>query len=903
MKRLFSIIAICLLLVPTACKSENPESPGKVTPVEPPVDPEPPEQVEIPEIFPVSLQVTSSEETFGMRRLSETGHVFAGVSCFTATDVTMSGTTGNGDTFSFEYPSPVDGPAWLEVDFDSRTCNFTPMPIMLVQGTALKSISNTMGARLEYKGHGVYSGTNLVFDADGLPIYDRSLSFSFTREGSWYPAFERISGTRRSIAPASAGETEVVRINPGEYDVTLDLRSYIFDVTHSGELDPYRITVMGSSVPWGQGATEKNGYIRQLGAILATQSPLPWYISNLSVPGDETTKLSQRFDEQTVDGGKTLIIALSLGNEGLASASSEDARRALYEQWENRVYLNDDSFVKTALAEGKQVIVTGNYAKGTYTEAHYSWIRKINLDIQQWDVPSVNLMGAIDAGNGKWMEGYYADASHPNDAGHREMALAVVPSLFDALHAGKEPPHRHISEGMSLPAGSAVHFKPQGAVHPFTLSFGMRTSARGQVMEIDGDGFSRNLYVSNAGKLFYDGFACTTPVGDGQWHQISISHFYAQGKTYLYVDGFLQGSLSERLAPGAFWLGSASSDISVRELFFWRSGMNAEEMQALQEGRMLKSSLEIYAPLDGTLDNTAQSTNSLSLTAAPEYINGGMSVLAIGNSFSVDAMQYLYDILASDGATGIVLGNLYIGGCTLETHSNHFLANDGAYTYYENTSGSWTKTTSAAPLTALDERDWDYITIQQASGSSGLPGTYNPYLDNIVGIVRQHCPDARILWHMTWAYQSNSSHKEFPNYGSDQMQMYNAIVSTVQSVIVPNSVFSGIIPSGTAVQNLRTSLYGDTLTRDGYHLSYDVGRYIAGLTWAAVLRGTDPANVLWAPAQYSYSLKERSAIREAVSNAVAKPFEVTQSSYIDTTEGISGDGNLQDFDVPETYTW
>ena len=156
---------------------------------------------------------------------------------------------------------------------------------------------------------------------------------------------------------------------------------------------------------------------------------------------------------------------------------------------------------------------------------------------------------------------------------------------------------------------------------------------------------------------------------------------------------------------------------------------------------------------------------------------------------------------------------------------------------------------------------------------------------------------------MTWAYQSNSSHKEFPNYGSDQMQMYNAIVSTVQSVIVPNSVFSGIIPSGTAVQNLRTSLYGDTLTRDGYHLSYDVGRYIAGLTWAAVLRGTDPANVLWAPAQYSYSPKERSAIREAVSNAVAKPFEVTQSSYIDTTEGISGDGNLQDFDVPETYTW
>ena len=903
MKHLFSIIAVCLLLVPTACKSENPETPEREKPVEPPVDPNPPIQAIIPEVLPVSLQVASSEETFGMRRLSETKHVFAGVSCFAATDVTMSGTTENGDAFSFEYSSPVDGPAWLEVDFDSRICNFTPMPAVLVQGTALKSISNTMGARLEYKGHGVYSGTNLVFDADGLPVYDRSLSFSFTREGSWYPAFERIAGTRRSIALATAGETEVVRINPGEYDVTLDLRSFDFDITHSGELDPYRITVMGSSVPWGQGATDKYGYIWQLGAILETQSQLPWYISNLSVPGDETTKLSNRFDEQTVDGGKTLIIALSLGNEGLASASTEDARRALYERWENRVYLDDDSFVKTALKEGKQVIVTGNYAKGTYTDAHYSWIRKINLDIQQWDVPSVNLMGAIDAGNGKWMEGYYADASHPNDAGHREMALTVVPSLFDALHAGKEPPIRHISEGMSLPAGSALYLKPQGTVHPFTLSFGIKTSAKGQVMKTAGDDFSRNLYVSNAGKLLYDGFACTTPVGDGQWHQVSISHFYAQGKTYLYVDGVLQGSLSERLAPDAFWLGSASSDVSVRELFFWRSGMNADEMLALQEDKMLKSSLEIYAPLDGTLDNTAQSTNNLSITSAPEDINSGISVLAIGNSFSVDAMQYLYDILASDGATGIVLGNLYIGGCTLETHSNHFQTNDSAYTYYKNTSGSWTSTSSTAPLTALDERDWDYITIQQASGSSGLPGTYEPYLDNIVSIVRQHCPDAKILWHMTWAYQSNSTHKEFPNYGSDQMQMYNAIVSTVQSVIVPNSTFSGIIPSGTAVQNLRTSLYGDSLTRDGYHLSYDVGRYVAGLTWAAVLRGTNPANVLWTPTQYIYSPKEKSAIMEAVRNAVAKPFEVTKSSFVDTSMGFSDNGNLQDFDMPETYIW
>ena len=42
-------------------------------------------------------------------------------------------------------------------------------------------------------------------------------------------------------------------------------------------------------------------------------------------------------------------------------------------------------------------------------------------------------------------------------------------------------------------------------------------------------------------------------------------------------------------------------------------------------------------------------------------------ILAIGNSFSVDAMQYLYQILQELGYRDIYLGNLYIGGCTLQT--------------------------------------------------------------------------------------------------------------------------------------------------------------------------------------------------------------------------------------------
>ena len=162
-----------------------------------------------------------------------------------------------------------------------------------------------------------------------------------------------------------------------------------------------------------------------------------------------------------------------------------------------------------------------------------------------------------------------------------------------------------------------------------------------------------------------------------------------------------------------------------------------------------------------------------------------ISILAIGNSFSVDAMQYLWDILNEDGAQEIHLGNLYIGGCTLETHAGHFQANNAAYTYYTNSTGEWTSQASYKPLDALQEREWDYITMQQSSGVSGIESSYDPYLETLVGIVKEHCPKSKLLWHMTWAYQGDSNHSSYPTYGYNQMTMYNAILDVVSNKHLP----------------------------------------------------------------------------------------------------------------------
>lgn len=138
-------------------------------------------------------------------------------------------------------------------------------------------------------------------------------------------------------------------------------------------------------------------------------------------------------------------------------------------------------------------------------------------------------------------------------------------------------------------------------------------------------------------------------------------------------------------------------------------------------------------------------------TLPAEEPDNSIRILAIGNSFSVDAMQYLYGILEDIGYEEITLGNLYIGGCTLETHSKNFTNNSASYTYYTNTTGSWNEVSSYKPHDALKSEEWDLITMQQGSPVSGVPSSYDPYLATLVASVRTYCADAELAWHMTRA--------------------------------------------------------------------------------------------------------------------------------------------------------
>ena len=231
-----------------------------------------------------------------------------------------------------------------------------------------------------------------------------------------------------------------------------------------------------------------------------------------------------------------------------------------------------------------------------------------------------------------------------------------------------------------------------------------------------------------------------------------------------------------------------------------------------------------------------------------------LRILAIGNSFSQDAVeQYLYELFKASGQETII-GNMYIGGCTIDTHLAK--ANSGAkdYEYRKVVDGTKTNNTGKSLLEGILDEDWDVITVQQASGSSGIYSTYSN-LNALIDYVKANVTnkDVVIVFHQTWAYSSNSDHGEFPKYNSNQMTMYEMICDAAQQMYSDCETVAGIIPSGTAIQNARTSYLGDTFNRDGYHLEVNYGRFTAACTWFEALTGQDVTTNTYKPSTVSGS--------------------------------------------------
>lgn len=238
------------------------------------------------------------------------------------------------------------------------------------------------------------------------------------------------------------------------------------------------------------------------------------------------------------------------------------------------------------------------------------------------------------------------------------MTYAFVPTLFAALEAGKAVPQKSTALGharVRRNSAAPLSFKVEDTMRSFSLTFQFRADKDGVVAAIGGQSlaqrfepfrrsygsfswdtesaefksmherFAATLSVDNGALTYHgaDGNAVSTSEGliNGHWHTVTLTHYVARGESLLYVDGKLRGSLAEHLQPDSFVLGGPADKASpmkgaaadFREWMIHRSGLTAGEVAALHQGVLLKSSLELYAPLREGKSNQAQSLSEIAI--------------------------------------------------------------------------------------------------------------------------------------------------------------------------------------------------------------------------------------------------------------------------------------------------
>ncbi len=413
--------------------------------------------------------------------------------------------------------------------------------------------------------------------------------------------------------------------------------------------DARLIAVFGSSVAAGTGdEAGRGGYAGRLRELL---TPRGWHMMNESRPGDSTRTAVPRFANVIAAGPRYVLLGLSLGNEGIRGGASREEKDAIFKQFESGLR----GFIDRGRANQMVPIVTSCYTRMDFTPIEYDYTKRMNLLINSWDVPSVNFLGAVDDGTGKWAKGFWSDSLHPNAAGHEELTLAFVPTLFDALAAGKPLPKKPTAAGAArLGGAAALVFTPGSRMHAFAFSLTVRAAGDGTVASIGGSSLTAattmNRFAGVESMTLSPGPAFSASIGavagrwtytgadrsmiasdvraDGQWHQLLVSHYTARGETLFFVDGRLAGRTPERLEPNAFRLGGSGAPrptpaIDVKDVLVYRSALNGDEAAALASGTLLQSSLEVYAPLadaafkDGApVENRAQSLSVLNVSGS-----------------------------------------------------------------------------------------------------------------------------------------------------------------------------------------------------------------------------------------------------------------------------------------------
>ena len=227
-----------------------------------------------------------------------------------------------------------------------------------------------------------------------------------------------------------------------------------------------------------------------------------------------------------------------------------------------------------------------------------------------------------------------------------------------------------------------------------------------------------------------------------------------------------------------------------------------------------------------------------------------LKVLTIGNSFADSIFIFLPKIAESAGYN-LLLEKANIGGCSLKRHYEEYLKSraDETYKPYYGKFNLKEK---------LSSEKWDIITIQQASYDSWKSDSYEPYVQNIVKVIRQYAPQAEIIIQQTWSYRADSP--KLKEWGISQKEMFEKLDKAYRDTAEKYQF--RLIPTGQAVQYSRNfpengDVAGMTINKengekieDFIHFN-DRGRYMQSCLWFAFLFNRKCTDVAFIPENIS----------------------------------------------------
>ena len=209
-----------------------------------------------------------------------------------------------------------------------------------------------------------------------------------------------------------------------------------------------------------------------------------------------------------------------------------------------------------------------------------------------------------------------------------------------------------------------------------------------------------------------------------------------------------------------------------------------------------------------------------------------LKVLAIGNSFTDDPTAYLDDLVISSGIdrTKLCLYVCVIGGSSLQTWSEKYNSNETVE--ITRKVGLASVSTTSGTLKQIFSQDWHIVVLNQLSSLAINYGSLNPHFKNLRSFIRQDCTNQKVCmaWQSVWSYYKDYTDNPKGIIG------WSDLCSVTKEQINKDGV-DIIIPTGTAIQNARGSSLNTVhdITRDGHHLAFGIGRYIAACTWFQTL--------------------------------------------------------------------